>query len=75
MSDTGAAVSGATVAAPWKSPAGSETPVTAVTESTGRVRLLTSGGRGTYTLTVSGVTKTGTFFDGANRVLTWSIIR
>jgi hypothetical protein len=72
---TGAAVSGATVAATWKSPTGSEVPVTAVTDSTGRARLQTSGGRGTYTVTVTAVTKTGTFFDGANSVLTRSITR
>lgn len=72
---TGAAVSGATVAAVWKSPTGTETPVTAVTNSRGQARFQSSGGRGTYTLTITGVTKEATAFDSANSVLTRSITR
>lgn len=73
--DAGSPVSGATVAVTWTYPNGSTSSVTSVTDSQGLARLATSGGRGTYTLTVTGVTKTGTLFDSAGSVLSRSITR
>jgi hypothetical protein len=45
------------------------------TDSTGIARFSTTGGRGTYTLTVGNITKTGYTFDAANSVLTKSITK
>jgi hypothetical protein len=46
---------------------------TAVTDSAGRAVVSTSGSRGTYTLTVTGVTKDGYALDSAGSVLSGSI--
>lgn len=73
--DAGAALPGATVAVTWTYPNGSQTSATSVADTQGQARVATSGGRGTYTLTVNAVTKTGTFFDSANSVLSRSITR
>lgn len=73
--DAGAALAGATVAVTWTYPNGSTTSATSVTDTQGQARVATSGGRGTYTLTVTGVTKSGTLFDSANSVLSRSITR
>jgi PKD repeat protein len=72
---SGAAVSGAVVSATWAKPGGATVTQTATTSSTGIARLSTSGNRGTYTLTVNNITKTGYTFDPANSVLTKSITK
>jgi hypothetical protein len=69
----GAAVPGATVAVRWTRPDGSTRTGTAVTDSAGRAVVSTSGSRGTYTLTVTGVTKDGYALDSAGSVLSGSI--
>ncbi len=72
---SGVAVSGAVVAATWTKPGGATVTQTATTGSTGVARFSTSGSRGTYTLTVTNIGKTGYNFDGANSVLSSSITR
>jgi PKD repeat protein len=71
----GAAVSGAVVSATWAKPGGTKVTQTATTSSTGIAKFSTTGGRGTYTLTVSNITKTSYTFDAANSVLSKSITR
>ena len=48
---------------------------TATSGSTGVARFSTSGSRGTYTLTVNSISKTGYTFDSANSVLSSSIAK
>jgi len=72
---SGAAVSGAVVSATWTNPGGATAAQTVTTDSTGIARFSTTGGRGTYTLTVGNIAKTGYTFDAANSVLTKSITK
>jgi PKD repeat protein len=72
---SGAAVSGVVVSATWAKPAGATAAQTATTNSTGIARFSTTGGRGTYTLTVGTITRTGYTFDAANSILTRSIAK
>lgn len=72
---SGKAILGARVAAQWTLPDGSTRLVYANTDFQGRARFSTSGGRGTYTLTVVSVTKTGYFFDLLASILTQSITK
>ena len=71
----GQAVSNASVAIRWTLPNGTTRTATGSTGSTGRARFTVSGPRGTYTLTVTGVTKAGYVFDAAGSVLTKSITK
>ena len=71
----GKSVSGARVSALWTLPDGSTRLVYANTDSLGRARFTTSGGRGTYTLTVLNVTKVGYFFDPLASILSQSITK
>ncbi len=71
----GAAVSGAVVSATWAMPGGATAAQAATTSSTGIAKFSTSGGRGTYTLTVTNISKTGYTFDAANSILTKSITK
>ncbi len=59
----GAALPGAAVTVTWQRPDGSVIARSGTTDSQGRVTFSTSGGRGTYTLTVTGVSKSGYTFD------------
>ena len=70
---TGVAVPNASVAIRWTLPNGSTRTATATTGSTGRARFSVAGPRGTYTLTVTDVTKAGYVFDAAGSVLSKSI--
>ena len=70
-----AAVSGVSVNVTWRKPDGTSVTQIATTGSSGTASLSTSGGRGTYTLTVNNLTKTGYTFDRANSVLTKSITK
>lgn len=72
---SGALVSGATVKATWSKPGGGTATQTATTNSNGVAVFSTSGSRGTYTLTVGGISKTSYVFDAANSVLSASITR
>jgi PKD repeat protein len=71
----GAAVSGALVLATWAYPGGGTATQTATTSSTGAAKFNTTGAPGTYTLTVTNITKSGYSFDAANSVLSKSITR
>jgi hypothetical protein len=71
----GRAVSKATVAVRWTLPGGSTRTATAVTDNQGRARFTYSGARGTYTLTVTNVTRSGYTFDAAGSVLSKSITK
>lgn len=70
-----AAVSGATVFITWTRPGGSIVAQTATTARSGVATFNTNGNHGTYTLTVTNITKTGYTFDPANSVLIRSITR
>lgn len=72
---TGAAVPAAGVAVRWSLPGGGSQTASATTDSSGRARFRVSGARGTYTLTVTGVAKTGYAFDAAGSVLSRTITR
>jgi hypothetical protein len=72
---SGAAVGNASVAIRWTPPNGATKVATAVTGSTGHAVVKVSGGRGTYTLTVTGVSKTGYVLDAGASVLSKSITR
>jgi hypothetical protein len=72
---SGATVSGASVTAKWTLPNGNTITKTAITNTAGRARFTTSGVSGTYTLTVTGATKSGYTFDTASSVLTKSITK
>ena len=73
--ENGAAVPGASVAATWKLPDGSRQNRSANSDTTGNAKFSTLGGRGTYTLTVTNITKPGYDFDNANSVLNKSITK
>jgi PKD repeat protein len=72
---SGTAVSGAVVTSTWANPGGTTVTQTATTSSAGIAKFSTTGGRGTYTLTVNNVTKSGYTFDPANSVLSKSITK
>jgi PKD repeat protein len=69
------AVSGVSVNVTWRKPDGTSVTQTATTGSSGAASFSTSGGRGTYTLTVNNLTKTGYTFNAANSTLTKSITK
>ncbi len=72
---SGAAVPSANVAVRWTLPGGATKVATVLTGSTGHAVVKVSAGRGTYTLLVTGVSKTGYVFDAAGSVLSKSITR
>jgi hypothetical protein len=69
----GEVVPGAVVNIRWILPDNSSRTASATTSVSGRARFVISGTRGTYTLTVTNVTKTSYTFDAAGSVLTKSI--
>jgi hypothetical protein len=71
----GRAAPNANVTVRWSVPGGVTQVASALTGSTGRARFTVSGPRGTYTLAVTGVSKTGYDFDAAGSVLSRSISR
>jgi O-acetylhomoserine/O-acetylserine sulfhydrylase-like pyridoxal-dependent enzyme len=73
--ESGTAVPGATVSARWTLPNGRTVSQTATTSTSGLAAFKTSSGRGTYTLTITGITKSGSTFDPAPSVLGKSITR
>jgi hypothetical protein len=72
---SGAAVPNAGVAIRWTLPDGATRVATVTTGSTGHAIAKVSGRRGTYTLTITGVSKTGYVFDAGTSVLSQSITR
>lgn len=71
----GMAVAGATVATTWNLPHGLTQNRSASSGEKGNAKFNIQGGLGTYTVTVTNVTKAGYTFDSANSVLTKSITR
>ena len=67
--------SGATVFATWTLPGGTTQNRSAMTNSLGQAKFNTSAGSGTYTLTVTNITKSGFIFDNVNGVLSKSITK
>lgn len=72
---SGLPLAGAIVEARWTMPNGNTTLAVAQTNSSGRGRFTVSGVRGTYTLTVTTVAKTGYIFDASGSVLSRSITK
>ena len=72
---SGQNVANASVAAQWTLPNGNVTTMTAKTNSAGRARFVVTSARGTYTLTVTNVTRSGYTFDAAGSVLSKSITK
>jgi len=71
--ENNAAVGGATVYVTWRLPNGSTRTASGNTNSSGEVSFSTLSNRGTYTLTVTNITKAGYTFDSENSVLSASI--
>lgn len=71
----GAAVSGAVVSATWTRPGGTTVTQSATSGTNGVARFGTSGSRGTYSLRMNSITKSGYSFDAASSVLSNSITR
>lgn len=69
----GIAVSSATAFVTWNVPSGGTTTQTATTNTKGLASFTTTDLRGSYTLTVTNLTKTGYTFDPANSVLTKTV--
>ena len=72
---TGKAVSGVAAAVTWQLPGGNTSSQIASTNRTGLASFKVVNTRGTYTVTVTNLTKAGYVFDPANSVLTKSITR
>jgi hypothetical protein len=72
---SGAAVPGANVAATWTKPSGTKLSQTASSDTSGGSNFITKGSRGTYTLRVNNITKTGYTFDKTSSVLSKSITK
>jgi hypothetical protein len=73
--ENGVAVSGASISATWTKPDGSTVDQTRSTGSQGQANFGTNGNAGTYTLTITDITKIGYTFDPANSVLTKTITK
>jgi len=71
----GAIMQGATVSATWTLPNGTTKSQTATTNSSGIATFSVKSNRGTYSLKVTNITKTGYTFDEGNSVLTKSITK
>jgi PKD domain/PQQ-like domain len=69
------AVSGVNVSVRWRKPDGTSVTQTVMTGASGTASFSTSGGRGTYTLTVTNLAKSGYTFDATNSILTKSITK
>jgi hypothetical protein len=69
------AVPGANVSVTWRKPDGTSITQTALTGGSGAASFNVSGGRGTYTLTVTNLAKTGYTFDSAGSTLSMSITK
>lgn len=73
--ENGKAISGAVVSITWVKPNGRVVTQNAKTNASGVAKFSTSGNRGTYTLTVTNIRKTGYSFDSINSVLSGSITK
>lgn len=66
-------VPGAAVSVTWTKPTGAIVSQTALTDTTGIAKVSITSVRGTYTLTLTSISKTGYIFDAASSVLTQTI--
>lgn len=73
--ENGSLIASASVTVSWTRPDGSKVTQTALTDASGVATFTTSGGRGTYTLAVTNISKTGYSFDPHNSILSKSITR
>ena len=73
--ENGLSISGAAVAVSWSLPDGTTQAQTTNTSSNGVAKFSTSGRRGTYTLTVNNIAKSGYTFDRNNSVLSKTIMK
>jgi hypothetical protein len=73
--ENGVSISGAAVAVSWSLPDGMTQNQTTNSSGTGVAKFSTSGRRGTYTLTVNNITKSGYTFDRSNSVLSKTIVK
>jgi hypothetical protein len=71
----GKAIQNANVAIRWTLPNGSTKTMSATTNSLGQAKFSLSSTRGTYTLTVTNVSKAGYLFDAAGSILSKSITK
>ena len=70
----GLAVAGVTAAVTWTLPGGTTTSQTVATNTKGLATFKVTSVSGTYTLTVTNLTKAGYVFDSANSVLTKTVV-
>lgn len=75
LDQNNATVAGAVVKATWKHPGGQLLNQSATTDSKGLAKFSTTSGRGTYTLTIIDVAKSGYSFNKAGSVLSKSITK
>lgn len=73
--ESGTLMGGVMVTIRWNKPDGSQVAQSAQTDSSGVATFSTSGGRGTYMLTVTDLARAGYTFDAAGSVLAKSITR
>lgn len=73
--NTGRSIQNANVTIRWTLPNGSTRTMNASTNSSGQAKFTVSSTRGTYTLTVTNVTKSGYSFDAAGSILSKSITK
>jgi uncharacterized delta-60 repeat protein len=73
--ENGVVIPGATVSVTWTLPGGALQNQTATTTPKGLASFNLTGGAGTYTLTVTNITKSDYTFDPANSILSKSITR
>jgi hypothetical protein len=73
--ENGVSIPNAAVAVNWRLPDGSTQNQTAGTTNSGVAKFSTSGRRGTYTVSINNITKTGYTFDRTNSVLSKAITR
>ena len=71
--EAGSPVAGATVDVLWELPEGDSAIQSAMTDASGFARFDARDGRGTYTVNVTGIAKSGSTFDPDNSVLTKSV--
>jgi len=75
MDETGASMRNANVNVTWTLPDGTQLSQTASTNRKGIAKLTAGPDRGTYVLTVTGISKAGLTFDPDNSVLSKSITK
>ena len=75
QNENGTVIPGAIVSITWVKPNGRVVTQNAKTNANGVAKFSTSGNRGTYTLTVTNIRKTGYSFDSINSVVSGSITK